>query len=81
MSSSELDLWEKYADQEPFGPLHDELRWGILISDSRNAQRAKKTAKKWGPADIFPALKSDDLESDVARFKAWAEGGSEGGSE
>lgn len=56
MSSAELTYWIAYASLEPFGPLAEEQRAGVVAS-TVYAMNAGKRAKPMGPSDFFPALR------------------------
>lgn len=58
LDSAELAEWMAYARLEPFGPLAEEQRSGIIVSTLANVHRpAKRTAYR--PEDFFAALKAE----------------------
>ncbi|WP_439630895.1 phage tail assembly protein T [Gemmata sp.] len=54
MSASELALWISYYELEPFGPVRDDLRAGVVasIAAASNGMRVR-------PEEIFPSLRDD----------------------
>jgi hypothetical protein len=65
LTASELQQWIDFAAVEPFGPLRDDLRAGVL---------AATFAAGWGgptrltPADFFPTLREPNQKRE--RIKA-----------
>jgi len=51
-----LTAWHFYFLQEPFGPVQDDLRAGVIASFLHNAWSSKTLY----PSDLFPSLKPDE---------------------
>lgn len=57
MSSAEFGDWQEYAALEPFGPLREDRRAGIIVATLANVNRdPKRRAEAWEPEDFFPEL-------------------------
>lgn len=52
MSSAEFGDWIAYAEVEPFGPLHEDERAGVIAAVLANIYR-KSGHKPFGPMDFF----------------------------
>lgn len=77
MSAGGMADWVAFAEAEPFGPRHDELRWGLLVSMLLNVNRGSKKAKLWKPEDVLPSLKEgmrrrQSPEEIQATMNTWA---------
>lgn len=57
MGSAEFTAWLAYEQLEPFGPLSDDYRAGVMPATYYNMNRAK-TSAPLGPGDFMPALGS-----------------------
>jgi hypothetical protein len=70
MSASELALWERFWNEEPWGAAVDDLRTGYLLSEMRNLWgRSKKTDPVAKPEDWFRSLRDESIDP-VERWKA-----------
>lgn len=59
-----------YAELEPFGPLQDDARAGMVSSVVANTARdPKKQRRPFEPADFFPALEGGKRQ----RQQSWQE--------
>ncbi|MFO0773712.1 MAG: hypothetical protein U0172_03490 [Nitrospiraceae bacterium] len=56
MTSQEFVEWMSYAQLEPFGPLADSRRAGIVAAILANANRNPKKGRPFTPRDFFPEL-------------------------
>lgn len=72
MDSSEFVGWLAYQRIEPFGPLQEDYRAGVLAALLYNPWR-KEVAEGKGPQDFFPSL-SDDEQQEEDDFWNTAEG-------
>ena len=75
MSSMEFSEWRAFAAEEPFGPLREDERAGVIASMLANPYRAKGR-EPFVPADFFPSLREPvpppTLEGLAEKLKAWA---------
>ena len=75
MSSREFSEWRAFAAEEPFGPLREDERAGVIASMLANPYRAKGR-EGFTPEDFFPSLKAPapppTPEGLAAKLKAWA---------
>ncbi len=61
--------WQEYQQIRSFGPLHEDVRAGVVASLLFNANRGKNQ-KALGPADFFPALKLLERQQTAEQKKA-----------
>ncbi len=75
MSSREFSEWRQYAAEEPFGPLREDERAGVIASMLANPYRAKGRAA-FVPSDFFHTLREPappPTPADLAtKLRAWA---------
>lgn len=72
-TSADLSWWAAYADLEPFGPLQESRRAGV-VALSALAPWSKR-GEQLKLADLFPELRDSrprSNEETVAAFAAWA---------
>lgn len=68
--------WIIYHSIEPFGPLREDLRAGVIVSNLVNVQRTSSTAKAFTPMDFFPTLKESMEKSkpiEPLKGESWKE--------
>lgn len=63
VSSPEFVDWLAYYGVEPFGPVQEDYRAGVLASLAYNPWR-KEGAEALGPEDFFPSLKQEEEGED-----------------
>lgn len=76
LTSRDLSEWMAYSDLEPFGPLREDLRAGVITAMVANAVRdPKKRREPFGPADFFASLEERDPETlrGPRRRQTWEE--------
>lgn len=57
MTWTQFMAWRDYAELEPFGPHHEDLRAGIVAATIANVHRdPKRRARPYSPADFMPGL-------------------------
>jgi hypothetical protein len=69
MSSAEFSEWQRYAALEPFGPLRDDERAGVVASVLANVYRPRGR-DPFGPADFFIELAPPKAEPTVEELRA-----------
>ena len=57
VSSRELTEWMAFASLEPFGPLQDDSRAGVIAATVANVHRDPKKGRPLRPEQFFPSLK------------------------
>lgn len=79
MSSAEFTGWMAYAELEPFGPLREDARAGVIAATAVNiATAGAKERRHFGPGDFFDSLREPEpvvpvtAEQRVAKLRAWA---------
>jgi hypothetical protein len=80
MDAAELEDWIEFYRLEPFGPLRDDLRFGMVVSAVLGSFGVSKT-----PAEIFESLKDqaatvqgpEEIRRELMRFHAIYGGNSE----
>ena len=76
MTSVEFGEWMEYAVLEPFGPLRDDLRAGVVASVTANVYRdTKKRHEPFTAEDFFPSYDAEP-PSPVSigdKIRAWAD--------
>lgn len=73
MTAAELDDWLAYAEVEPFGPLEDSRRAGVVAWAALTLSAGKGAPR---PEELFPELRGPQPrrtdEQTVMLFRAWA---------
>ena len=62
MSSAEFSEWQQYALLEPFGPLREDERAGVVAAIVGNIARlfSKSRGEAFTPASFFPELREPE---------------------
>lgn len=71
MSSGEFAAWMDYAAEEPFGPLREDERAGVIAATLANPYR-EKGRKPFTPGDFFPELRGPEPPTPPIRQKVRA---------
>ena len=75
ITSEQFAEWVAYARLEPWGPLREDWRSGMLAATVANAMAGRRGGTPWGPADFVATLRRPGADARGALLAALTQAG------